>query len=72
MGKGDASSSWFGCRLRLPELEILESGIGFEDVEEGVDGQKFLNVFDREMFQASETIRRPIRDSAEPDGIEIR
>ena len=38
MRKGDMTGSWFGCRLRLPQLEILEGRIGFEDVKEVIDG----------------------------------
>jgi hypothetical protein len=66
--EGDMTRGGFGCRLRLPQLEILEGRIGFEKVEEVVEGQLLGNVLDGKPFQTSEVVRRPVRYSAQPDG----
>jgi hypothetical protein len=70
--KRDVARSGFGCRLRLPQLEIFESRIGFEDVEEVVDRQCMGNIFNGEPFQTNEMVRCPIRYPAQPDGAELR
>lgn len=62
------AGSGFGCRLRVPKLEILEGGIGFEKVEETIDGQSLVDIFDRKSLQTGEVVRRPNRYSAQSDG----
>jgi len=44
---GDVQMSEFGCRIRLPQREILEGRIGFKGVEGVVDGQGLVNIFER-------------------------
>jgi hypothetical protein len=47
---GDVASGAFGGRLRLPQLQILEGVIDFEDVEKVVDRYAPVNIFDGESF----------------------